>query len=84
MASPPSRSIPARYYDIVTYNDTLAHLLGPGYPGQNWPNPPTALVVMAPFGVLNYFPALFAWFAVSLTCLLSRRPPRSEGSPHAR
>jgi Glycosyltransferase family 87 len=57
---------PARYYDIVTYNDTLAHLLGPGYPGQNWPNPPTALVVMAPFGVLKYFPALFAWFAVSL------------------
>jgi hypothetical protein len=57
---------PARYYDLVTYNDTLAQLLGPGYPGQNWPNPPTALVVMAPFGVLNYFPALFAWFAVSL------------------
>lgn len=58
---------PARYYDIVTYNDTLAHLLGAGYPGQNWPNPPTALVVMAPFGMLKYFPALFAWFAVSLT-----------------
>ena len=57
---------PARYYDLATYNDALAHLLGPGYPGQNWPNPPTALVVMAPFGVLNYFPALFAWFAVSL------------------
>src|SRR5689334_629068 len=56
---------PARYYDIVTYNDTLAALLGPGYPGQNWPNPPTALVVMAPFGVISYFPALFAWFAVS-------------------
>lgn len=57
---------PARYYDIVTYNHTLAHLLGPGYPGQNWPNPPTALVVMAPFGLLNYFPALFVWFAVGL------------------
>ena len=41
------------------------NLLGPGYPGQNWPNPPTALVVMAPFGLLAYFPALFAWFAVS-------------------
>ena len=40
-------------------------MLGPGYPGQNWPNPPTALVVMAPFGVFSYFPALFAWFAVS-------------------
>src|SRR3974390_2646306 len=57
---------PARYYDLTTYNDTLAHLLGPGYPGQNWPNPPTALVVMAPFGLLDYFPALFAWFAASL------------------
>jgi hypothetical protein len=40
-------------------------MLGPGYPGQNWPNPPTALVVMAPFGLLNYFPALLAWFSVS-------------------
>src|ERR1700744_3647256 len=55
---------PARYYDLATYNATLAHLLGPGYPGQNWPNPPTALVVMAPFGLLNYFPALLAWFSV--------------------
>src|SRR6185437_6868164 len=50
---------PARYYDLVIYNHALAHLVGSGYPGQNWPNPPTALVVMAPFGLLNYFPALF-------------------------
>jgi hypothetical protein len=57
---------PARYYDLATYNDTLAHLVGQNYPGQNWPNPPTALVVMAPFGLLDYFPALFAWFAISL------------------
>ena len=56
---------PARYYDLATYNDALAHMLGPGYPGQNWPNPPTALAVMAPFGMLNYFPALLAWFSVS-------------------
>lgn len=56
---------PARYYDVVTYNDVLAKMLGPGYPGQNWPNPPTALVVMAPFGVFSYFPALFAWATVS-------------------
>jgi hypothetical protein len=56
---------PARFYDIVTYNAELAKLLGPGYPGQNWPNPPTALVVMAPFGLLAYFPALIAWFSVS-------------------
>jgi Glycosyltransferase family 87 len=56
---------PARFYDLVTYNAELAKLLGPGYPGQNWPNPPTALVVMAPFGLLAYFPALIAWFSVS-------------------
>lgn len=55
----------SRFYDLVTYNHELANMLGPGYPGQNWPNPPTALVVMAPFGVLSYFPALLAWFSVS-------------------
>src|SRR5215475_2172385 len=57
---------PSRFYDVATYNDALAQMLGPGYPGQNWPNPPTALVVMAPFGVLGYFPALMAWATVSL------------------
>ncbi len=50
---------PARFYDVATYNDALAQMLGAGYPGQNWPNPPTALVVMAPFGLLGYFPALW-------------------------
>ena len=55
---------PARFYDLATYNGALAHMLGPGYPGQNWPNPPTALVVMAPFGLLSYFPALLGWFTV--------------------
>ena len=55
----------SRFYDLITYNHELAKMLGPGYPGQNWPNPPTALVVMAPFGLLNYFPALLAWFSVS-------------------
>jgi hypothetical protein len=57
---------PARFYDVATYNGELARLLGPGYPGQNWPNPPTALAVMAPFGLLAYFPALIAWFAIGL------------------
>lgn len=57
---------PARFYDVPTYNAELSALLGPGYPGQNWPNPPTALVLMAPFGLLAYFPALLAWFSVSL------------------
>lgn len=57
---------PARFYDVAIYNDELAKLLGDGYPGQNWPNPPSALVVMAPFGLLGYFPALLAWFVAGL------------------
>jgi hypothetical protein len=70
---------PARFYDVATYNDALAHMLGAGYPGQNWPNPPTALVVMAPFGLLNYFPALIAWCAVSaLAFLLAGRREVSD------
>jgi hypothetical protein len=59
-------SDPARFYNVAIYNDELARLLGPGYPGQNWPNPPTALLVMAPFGLLAYFPALAAWFAIGV------------------
>src|SRR5450631_548939 len=57
---------PARFYDIATYNAELAKFLGPDYPGQNWPNPPNALVVMAPFGLLAYFPALIAWFSTGI------------------
>jgi hypothetical protein len=57
---------PARFYDVAAYNAELANLLGPGYLGQNWPNPPTALVIMAPFGPLDYFPALAAWLSASL------------------
>ncbi|MET0970466.1 MAG: glycosyltransferase family 87 protein [Tardiphaga sp.] len=66
---------PAQFYDVAIYNAELAKLLGGGYPGQNWPNPPTALVVMAPFGLLGYFPALLAWFAAGLLafCLAVRR-----------
>jgi hypothetical protein len=66
---------PARFYDVAIYNAELGRLLGSGYPGQNWPNPPTALVVMAPFGLLSYFPALLAWFAAGLVafCVAVRR-----------
>jgi hypothetical protein len=60
---------PARFYDIATYNTELMKLLGPGYPGQNWPNPPTALLPMAPFGLLGFFPALFAWLAIGIAAL---------------
>jgi len=56
---------PSRFYDLSTYNAELLKLIGPGYPWQNWPNPPTALVVMAPFGLLTYFPGLIAWSVVS-------------------
>lgn len=60
---------PARFYDITVYNAELTKLLGAGYPGQNWPNPPTALLPMTPFGVLGFFPALFAWFTISIAAL---------------
>jgi hypothetical protein len=61
---------PSRFYDVATYNAELARLLGPGYPGQNWPNPPTALLLMAPFGLLGLFPALLAWMIAGLTALI--------------
>jgi hypothetical protein len=60
---------PERFYDLATYNTELLRLLGPNYPGQNWPNPPTALLLMAPFGLLGFFPALLAWMAAGLTSL---------------
>lgn len=60
---------PARFYDIATYNAELFRLLGSGYPGQNWPNPPTALLVMAPFGMAGFFPALFVWMVLGPVAL---------------
>ncbi|MGJ4926028.1 glycosyltransferase family 87 protein [Bradyrhizobium sp. HKCCYLS2038] len=60
---------PTRFYDLVAYNHELAAMLGPNYPIQNWPNPPNALVVMAPFGLLDYFPALAAWAVLSALAL---------------
>jgi hypothetical protein len=52
---------PARYYDIPTYWGAIEAILGPGYPGQQWSYPPTALLVGAPFGLLPYLPALLLW-----------------------
>ncbi|SMX57711.1 membrane protein of unknown function [Bradyrhizobium sp. ORS 285] len=57
---------PSRFYDVAVYNDALSAFLGPDYPGQNVPNPPNALVVMAPFGLLPYLPALACWLALGL------------------
>jgi hypothetical protein len=57
---------PSRFYDPAIYNDALSALLGPGYPGQNVPNPPNALVMMAPFGLLPYLTALACWTGIGL------------------
>jgi hypothetical protein len=58
---------PGRFYDPQFYNEVLAALLGPGYPGQNWSYPPSVMLVAAPFGRLGYFPALFCWTLASLS-----------------
>lgn len=52
---------PGRFYDLATYNSELAALLGPGYPGQNLPNPPNFMLLAWPFARLDYLPALFCW-----------------------
>jgi hypothetical protein len=57
---------PGRFYDIATYNHELEALLGPGYPGQNWPNPPNFFLVSLPFGALNFYPALACWLVLGI------------------
>ncbi len=57
---------PSRYYDPQLYNDTLAALLGPHYPGQNWSYPPSLFLLAAPFGRLSYFAALACWTVLGL------------------
>jgi hypothetical protein len=57
---------PGRFYDPQIYNDALAALLGPGYPGQNWSYPPSIMLVAAWFGRLPYLPALLCWTALGL------------------
>ncbi len=61
---------PGRFYDVATYNRELEALLGPGYPGQNWPNPPSFFLISLPFGMLNFYPALFAWLSLSLVLFI--------------
>lgn len=55
---------PGRFYDIATYNHELAAVLGPGYPGQNWPNPPSFFLISLPFGALSFYVALLCWLAL--------------------
>jgi hypothetical protein len=57
---------PGKFYDIATYNRALEALLGPGYPGQNWPNPPSFFLISLPFGALNFYPALVGWLTIGL------------------
>ena len=57
---------PGRFYDLQTYNDAIAAILGPDYPGQNWPYAPNIMLFTAPFGKLPYLAALGAWLAVGL------------------
>src|SRR5947209_18247861 len=52
---------PSRYYDVAEYHRALAALLGPNYPGQTWPYPPSIFFIAAPFGQLGYLPALLVW-----------------------
>jgi hypothetical protein len=59
-------SNPARFYDPVLYNHTLAALAGPGYPTQSWSYPPSLLLLGTPFGFMGYMPALLCWTAVGV------------------
>jgi hypothetical protein len=60
------RSDPGQFYDPHVYNDTLAALLGPDYPGQNWSYPPSIMLLAAPFGRIGYVPALLSWTFLGL------------------
>ena len=62
---------PGRFYDVATYNRELQALLGPGYPGQNWPNPPSFFLIALPFGQLPFYPALLGWVAVGIGLFLA-------------
>jgi Glycosyltransferase family 87 len=57
---------PSRFYDPHLYNDALAALLGPDYPGQNWSYPPTIMLLAAPFGRVGYVSALLCWTVAGL------------------
>lgn len=62
---------PGQWYDAVAYNRTLADLLGPDYPGQNWSYPPSVMLVAAPFGRIGYLPALLMWTVLNLSVFLA-------------
>jgi len=56
---------PGRFYDILSYHQALRELLGMEM-GGNWSYPPTAMLLAAPFGQLNYLTALTCWTVLGL------------------
>jgi glycosyl transferase family 87 len=62
---------PGRFYDVATYNHELAAMLGSGYPGQNWPNPPSFFLISLPFGALSFYPALLGWLALGIALFVA-------------
>lgn len=61
---------PGRFYDPQLYNEALAALLGPNYPGQNWPYAPSIMLFTAPFGQLPYLAALGTWIVLGLAVFI--------------
>jgi hypothetical protein len=57
---------PGQWYEPLRYARALAQLVGENYPGQNWSYPPSLMLLMAPFGRLEYLAALAAWLALGL------------------
>jgi hypothetical protein len=75
---------PSRFYDPHLYNDALAALLGPDYPGQNWSYPPSILMLAAPFGRIGYLPAVLCWTVLGLALFVwvMRRQIRDDLGAH--
>lgn len=54
-------SNPAQFYDLATYQASMAPFVSPDYLGQVWSYPPSVMLIAAPFGLLPYLPALILW-----------------------
>lgn len=65
---------PGQYYDLATYQQAMAPIVGADYSGQVWSYPPAIMLLAAPFGLLPYLPALALWTAIGpLVFLLALR-----------
>jgi hypothetical protein len=62
---------PGQFFDVARYQQELATILGPDYPGQNWSYPPSIMLFLAPFGRLGYLSALAAWTVFSLAIFIA-------------